>query len=771
MNTSPGQSPLVAELLKSGRLTPDIVSRIPNTVSPADIEQYLVSQNLATDDDILQAYASLYHLPFVHLRDLAIEPSVLALIPELVARRYDVVAYKKEGDIVHVALAAPKRMVHTNNVGLLKRLQQELKLRIAPAFAPLTEIRQAHGGYTNVAPVPPTANSQSVAPSVPSATSALQVVPKEISFESLTIVPDVLATFPYEVALRYHVVPFARPKEGQLSVAAQNPEDPTVRELLDFVQSRNGLTITVYPVNEANFRLAIAQYPESKKKTVPVSQGDLATPDLPSAAAESVTAPSSEAEVSDLATASATPPAEPSGVIIPEVSSDDIASISKEPKIFDTQQYQGTATDRLVAATQDTENILESYFAREPQDVQELVGIVQSGNVPRVVAATIALAINTRASDIHIEASKDKVRLRFRIDGELTDIIYLPRVMLAPIVSRVKILSQMKIDENRIPQDGRFDVTFHGREVDIRVSTLPTVHGEKVVMRILDKTAGVMSLKDMGLDGANLERLEASVKKAYGMVLSTGPTGSGKTTTLYAIMQEISQPEVNIVTIEDPVEYEITGINQTQIKPKIGFTFAEGLRSILRQDPNVIMVGEIRDKETADMATHAALTGHLVLSTLHTNNASGAMPRLVDMGIEPFLITSSVSAVVGQRLVRRVCPDCKAEVQLPESVLDELATVLASANISAELKDRSRWHFVAGKGCSKCHNGYRGRIGIFEILTMSPTIEALVVKGEPASAIEAAAVKEGMITLKQDGLLKAIAGLTTIEEIMKATAE
>ncbi len=753
MNASVSDSPLLAELLKSGRLTPEVISNIPDAVKQADLETYLIAEKLVTDAEIVEAYAALYHLPFVRLSTRVIDPTVLRLIPELIARRYDVVAYQKEGDIVHVALSAPKRMVQTGNVGLLKRLQQELNLRIAPAFAPLSEIRQAFAGYNAREDEKDSNSGASQASKSESVNLAVQVIPKEVSFDGLSIVPDVLATFPYEVAKRYQVVPFAKPKIGALSVAARNPDDPTLRELLQFVQSRNALAITVYPVNEANFALALSQY-QVKSAAAP-SVGDIGAPQ------QGTIQP-----VDDLPVATRTEQ------IIPEIKSEEVSTLSTAPKAFDPERYHSSLpSENLIITNQNTENILESYFAKEPRQVNDVIEIVQSGNIPRVVAGSIAYAIILRASDIHIEAAKEKVRLRYRIDGELTDILYLPRVMLAPLVSRVKILAQMKIDENRVPQDGRFNVSFHGREIDIRVSTLPTIHGEKVVMRILDRAAGVMTLADMGLDGTNLKRVESSMNKAYGMLLATGPTGSGKTTTLYAIMQQISKPEVNVVTIEDPVEYELPGINQTQIKPKIGFNFADGLRSILRQDPNVIMVGEIRDKETAEMATQAALTGHLVLSTLHTNNSSGAMPRLVDMGIEPFLITSSVNAVIGQRLVRRICPDCKQVAKLPEAVLTKIANELAIANVASELKDQTKWQIVAAKGCAKCHSGYRGRIGLFEILTLSETIESLVVKGESASVIESAAVKEGMITLKQDGLAKVVTGLTTLEEVLKATEE
>jgi type IV pilus assembly protein PilB len=328
----------------------------------------------------------------------------------------------------------------------------------------------------------------------------------------------------------------------------------------------------------------------------------------------------------------------------------------------------------------------------------------------------------------------------------------------------------MKIDEQRVPQDGRFDVTIDSRQVDLRVSTLPTVHGEKVVMRLLDKSEAIMTLEQLGVTGSNFDTLIANIKKPYGVILATGPTGSGKSTTLYAILSRISKPGVNVVTLEDPVEYELPGINQAQVKPSIGFTFAEGLRSVLRQDPNIIMVGEIRDLETAAMVTHAALTGHLVLSTLHTNDASGALPRLINMGVEPFLITSSINDVIGQRLVRKVCESCRERVEIPPAVKTFIKKQLSEVP-SVQLKnlDLEQLTFYHGRGCPNCTNGYRGRIGIFEVLAMNEKIEELAIKKAPASDIRQAAIEAGMITMTQDGLIKALKGITTIDEVMRVT--
>jgi len=393
------------------------------------------------------------------------------------------------------------------------------------------------------------------------------------------------------------------------------------------------------------------------------------------------------------------------------------------------------------------------------------------GSVPKAVAAIINFALVKKASDIHAEPTPKYLRVRCRIDGILEDIVNLPISMHPPFISRVKILSKLKIDESRVPQDGRFDIRFKDREVDVRVSTLPTVHGEKLVMRVLDKSQGILSLEDLGMQGGAFDAAARAMSKPYGIILSTGPTGSGKSTTLYAILNRISKPGVNIVTLEDPVEYEIPGISQCQIKPEIGFTFATGLRSILRQDPNILMVGEIRDAETAGMATHAALTGHLVLSTLHTNDTAGALPRLINMGVEPFLITSSINLVIAQRLVRRICPKCREEMKAPTKLIDQLKAELAQIS-SANTKDRPRIpaepKLYFGKGCSECSQGFRGRIGIFEVMEITPKIEDLAVTKRPANEIREVALSEGMITMRQDGIIKAFSGLTTIDEVFQA---
>lgn len=410
-------------------------------------------------------------------------------------------------------------------------------------------------------------------------------------------------------------------------------------------------------------------------------------------------------------------------------------------------------------------------LTKSVESLDEFKDHVKKGSVPRIVAAMINYAIHEKASDVHLETFEDEVRVRYRIDGQLVDVLKLPPDIHAAMVSRIKILSKLRLDETRVPQDGRFDVKFENAQVDLRVSIMPTVHGEKVVMRILDKNRGVTSLESLGIEGLAYQNILKAIEKPYGICLATGPTGSGKSTSLYAILKQIATPNVNVVTLEDPVEFEMKGVNQSQIRPKIGFTFADGLRAILRQDPNIIMVGEIRDGETANMATQAALTGHLVLSTLHTNDSSGAIPRLENMGIEPFLIASSLNVVIGQRLVRRICPHCKSEVSLPGGLRDQFTAdvqKISQLNPIDAKRITEKVTFYQGMGCDACRGkGYQGRLGIYEVLVMSEEIEDLTLKRAPGTQIQEVAQKQGMLTMYQDGLLKVLAGQTTLDEVLR----
>lgn len=399
--------------------------------------------------------------------------------------------------------------------------------------------------------------------------------------------------------------------------------------------------------------------------------------------------------------------------------------------------------------------------------IENIGSVIKEAPIAKIVSTILEFAIKSRTSDIHIEPEESKTRVRYRIDGLLNEKLSLPKSIHDALISRIKILSDMKIDEKRIPQDGRFGLKLGNEEVDFRVSTLPTVHGEKVVMRLLKKTGGIPALSELGLRGPQYKDLEEAILKPYGIILVTGPTGSGKTTTLYSILTRLNKPNINIMTLEDPVEYQINGINQVQINSQAGLTFANGLRSFLRQDPNIILVGEIRDTETTQLAIQAALTGHLVFSTLHTNDAATAIPRLIDLGGEPFLIASVLNASLAQRICRRICKFCK-EFYVPDAtVLQNIKDVLGDL-LPKAIKDGGEIKLARGKGCNECANsGYLGRVAIFEVLKISSAINKMIMNQSTAREIEETARKEGLIKMKQDGFLKALDGITTVEEILR----
>ncbi len=410
----------------------------------------------------------------------------------------------------------------------------------------------------------------------------------------------------------------------------------------------------------------------------------------------------------------------------------------------------------------DTERLdLELADLEEPRD---LLDADEEAPIIRLVNQLIFQAVKDRASDIHIEPYERDLHVRFRIDGILYDILSPPKRFHPVIISRVKVMSGLNIAEKRLPQDGRIRIRLAGKDIDIRVSIVPTAHGERVVMRLLDRASTLLHLEDLGLTGAKLETVNRLIRQSHGIILVTGPTGSGKTTTLYACLSKINTVDKNIITIEDPVEYQLKGVGQIQVNPKIDLTFASGLRSILRQDPDVIMVGEIRDVETAEIAIQAALTGHLVFSTLHTNDSFGAMTRLLDMGIEPFLVSSSVIAVMAQRLVRRVCENCRVAYRPTREEIEEIGITPQQLG--------GRELFRQGPGCSQCKGkGYRGRTGIHELLVVDDEIRSLVMKNADAASIRRTATAHGMNTLRQDGADKVLAGITTVEEVLRVTQD
>lgn len=532
-----------------------------------------------------------------------------------------------------------------------------------------------------------------------------------------------------------------------------------------------------------------------------------------------------------------------------------IASVSDISQALELYK-EGLSSEisKVIQESEDEVSIDEGELAKDKINSENVQEIVQEAPIARAVNIILEYAVKSRASDIHIEPRESFIQVRYRVDGVLLDTMSLPKNILSSLVTRIKILSNLRIDEHRIPQDGRIKIKVGTKIVSIRVSTLPIVDGEKIVMRLLDETTKPPTLEELGYSGTALLGIKRALTKPHGMLLVTGPTGSGKSTTLYSAISMLNSIEVNISTVEDPIEYRMPGANQTQVNTKTGMTFASGLRALLRQDPDIIMVGEIRDKETAEMAVHAALTGHVVLSTLHTNNAAGCLPRLLDMEVEPFLIASTVNAVIGQRLVRKLCPDCRTPYQVPseqieeiikefdldrnfvyqsppkevtkavnvavsqsvavgeggektipapknltekESILDQIAKdpeIINRTLTEAEENERSirEQIFVApsddkkptkssselsltlyrATGCKKCNStGYSGRIGIYEVLEATDKIQSAIVARESTDVLQRLAMEEGMITMAQDGFIKALIGVTTIEEVLRVTRE
>ncbi|MBU2595498.1 Flp pilus assembly complex ATPase component TadA [Patescibacteria group bacterium] len=526
------------------------------------------------------------------------------------------------------------------------------------------------------------------------------------------ILYEVITKFPEEISRKYKVIAFEILGARVVKVAVARPFDPQVDELLKFVADKNELEVDRYITTESDIEEALKIY------------------ELPADSSQQ-TAPSSQQTA--------------------------------------TSQKQEAGSRKLEADLPTADTDIGRLLKEEIKNIDQLEEIIKQGSVPKIVAAIINFALFRRASDVHIQPGEKNIRVRYRIDGVLNDITNLSLDMDPAIVSRIKILSKLRIDEKRIPQDGRFEVAFAEKSVDIRVSTLPTTHGEKVVLRLLDTSSGLFSLDDLGLRGRAFKSFVNGITRPYGMIIACGPTGSGKSTTLYAALNYINKPGVNIVTLEDPVEYDMDGINQSQAKPDIGYDFADGLRSVLRQDPDIIMVGEIRDKDTAGMAVQSSLTGHLVFSSLHTNDSSGGIPRLINMGIEPFLIISAVNIFIAQRLVRKICPNCKQIAKFPPALVEKLDKQVEALPQDIKSKFKKPYKFYEGKGCRSCNEGYFGRIGIFEVMPMTEKLQKMTMASPTAVTLKQAATEEGMLTMKQDGLIKALEKITTIEEVLRVT--
>jgi type IV pilus assembly protein PilB len=452
----------------------------------------------------------------------------------------------------------------------------------------------------------------------------------------------------------------------------------------------------------------------------------------------------------------------------------EIYVISQENFKDGLRQYRNLSEEVGKALTELKHELAKEEEQSRVKEIKAPEETVTDAPISKIVAVMLKYAQEGRASDVHIEPYEKELKVRYRVDGILHTSLVLPKNTQSQIVSRIKVLANLKIDETRVPQDGRFQLEINNRRIDFRVSVLPITQGEKVVLRVLDPSAGIMDFESLGLVSHNMEVLNKGINQPFGMILITGPTGSGKTTTLYAILKILNQEGVNIISLEDPVEYYIPGVNQSQIKPEIGYTFASGLRSILRQDPDIILVGEIRDSETADLAVHAALTGHLLLSTLHTNNAVGVVPRLVDMGIEPFLMPSALNLAMAQRLVRRLCEKCKEEIAPSPKILEMIEKELAGVppEVFKEFKIKKPFKLYQSPGCPACNNkGTKGRIAVFEMLLMTKELERIVIEDLTEANILKEADRQKMITMKQDGLLKALQGAVGLEEVLKVVED
>lgn len=536
------------------------------------------------------------------------------------------------------------------------------------------------------------------------ALSAVSKVPY-VNLSRARIEPKILDMLPQDVAEHYMAVPLGT-MQNRLVVAMLDADNV---QAVDFLSNKIGKPLKVYAASESGIRSVLKQYPHSLAHGV-----------------ESM--------------------------------------LSKLPdEKLEAEEKQAEADKELKPNTEGT-----------------FKTIVQDSPISKALSAIMDYAGKNRASDIHIEPLEKELKIRCRIDGVLQEIMKLPKNAEAPLISRIKILSNLKIDEHRIPQDGNFSIVVDNRPIDLRIAISPVVWGEQVVMRLLDKTGTSLKLEDMGYRGRALKAIRTGLKRPYGMILTSGPTGSGKSTSMYAMIQEIKNETINIVTLEDPVEYKIEGVNQIQVNADVGLTFATGLRSILRQDPDVVMVGEIRDKETANLAVQAALTGHLVFATLHTNSSAGILPRLLDMGIEPFLIASTVHTVIGQRLVRKVVPggeqyqSTKPETEAIHSALKDILpkTKQDVAKVAEEMGYESlplvgdnAYTLVKGKTTPENPTGYQGRMGLYEVFEVTEQIQGLILKHSTSSEIQKMAQSQGMVTMRQDGYLKALGGLTTLMEV------
>jgi type II secretory ATPase GspE/PulE/Tfp pilus assembly ATPase PilB-like protein len=675
-----------------------------------DLFEALDGSKMYSNDKLTEVYAKLKNIPFIRLQ--VIDAGAMELVDKQMSLKFGFIPFHLDEPTkaLQVAITNPLKF-KVLNLDAVRDLEARIGYKLEFFIASREQVEALIG----------------------------QGQIEKIDLTNIKIEPELLRKIPHDLAIKYQAVIFRKNTDGSFDLASSNPTDHKLKELIEFLQKSTSIKINVFfsPPESINRVLDITPK-EEKEAQVKVTQE---VPESDSILKPEKPEKSEEAQDKALNL----PKKEP--VVSEDAKTDD----KEEPKVEIAQGMEESNLEKFLGKSEITDADIKTY--------------ANSDQVPQLVAGVLFMAVLDRASDVHIEPYEKDVRIRFRVDGQLTDAAILPPGMIPNIVARIKILSKLKLDEQRVPQDGRFEITVKTNVIDIRVSSLPTVFGEKIVMRLLNKSQSLDKLEDLGLGEIGYDRIIEAINKPYGVILATGPTGSGKSTTLYSILTRLNKPEVNIITLEDPVEYQLPGINQVQVQPQIGFGFAEGLRSVLRQDPNIIMVGEIRDKETAELTTHAALTGHLVLSTLHTNDAAGALPRLYNLGIEPFLLTSAINAIMGQRLVRKICQKCKEEITIPQSVVFEITKELEKLNLSMPMK------FFRGKGCSECKNGFSGRIGIFEVLTVSKEIEDMVLTKKSSDDIFNEAIRSGMITMRQDGFIKVLKGLTTVDEVMRATGQ
>ncbi|MFA5158210.1 MAG: type II/IV secretion system protein [Patescibacteria group bacterium] len=706
------------------------------------VERFLLANRLISREAINKAYSIILKLPFIALKNLEISEEITRLIPEKVGKKFQVIPFSKKNMVVNLAIGNPGELFISQNRGLEEMfLSKNFSIELF-----VSTPSDVLGAWTQ-------GKSKNKLLLEKTKLPVIFLRNRNVNLKYLELLP-------FEFMLKNRMAIFDQAGEKMYRIALEDSLNPNTGKIVEYLKVNNNLDFEEFSTSKDDIDYLLSLYKKQPDKS----------------------------DRNDKTNEKIEEPGVFSGFVESLITQQPAGLVSKETLEAKNNLTTDQSSGNKVGIKEDEETKLEIEANREIQEMDrdigkllgkdvktfdELMKISGEKSIPKLVAAIISYALFMGASDIHVEPEAKRLRVRYRVDGILKDILQLSTDIGPSVVSRIKILGLMKLDETRIPQDGRFSVNFMKREVDVRVSVLPTVYGEKTVMRILDKSQGILSLEDLGFVGSAFRIMTEQIKLPYGIILATGPTGSGKSTTLYAVLNRLNQPGVNVVTLEDPVEYEVPGVNQCQIKPKIGFTFAEGLRSILRQDPNIIMVGEVRDADTANMATHAALTGHLVLTTLHTNDAASSLPRLINMGVEPFLITSSVNVVIAQRLVRRVCPKCREKINIPSPLTEAIKKEidLIPKGDKDDLARIKPLQFYRGKGCGECTEGYKGRIGIYELLVMNDEVESLAVSKRPASEIKELAVKSGMLTMRQDGILKAIDGLTTIDEVLLATGE